>query len=72
VTEIAVYNAARRVAVYSEATRTGTRSYGGNDEGILDVAEVVVYGQAGNIWCVVSVSLTIDIYTTDLTTDSFS
>jgi len=49
VTEIAVYGAVRRVAVYSEATRTRTQSYGGSSEAILGMAEVVVFGQTGNI-----------------------
>ena len=52
VTEIAVYSAARRVAVYSEATRTRTQSYGGSSEAILGMAEVVVYGQTGNKRCI--------------------
>jgi len=49
VTEVAVYSAARRVAVYSEATQAGTQSYGGGSEAILGMAEVVVFGQTGNI-----------------------
>jgi len=49
VTEIAVYSAVRQVAVYSEATQAGTQSYGGGSEAVLGMAEVVVYGQTGNI-----------------------